>query len=203
MIISGLTPYREWWITAIYWLLSGTTAILFAGTYLISRKLLWFAIPLQFLWIILPGVMEVGRPVISFDGIASVVLVVLGYVFFVMFISGEGTRTLRLMTEMTLAQDIHATLVPAIVRRAGRLELYGRSFAGQEMGGDLIDVIETPSGVIVYIADVSGHGVRAGVVMAMVKSTIRMKLRHGDNLDELLRDLNAVLCELLHFLRSP
>jgi hypothetical protein len=38
------------------------------------------------------------------------------------------------------------------------------------MGGDLIDVIESDGNLLVYIADVSGHGLAAGQLMGMLKT---------------------------------
>jgi serine phosphatase RsbU (regulator of sigma subunit) len=101
-----------------------------------------------------------------------------------------------MQTELALAQDIHATLIPPITRTTRRLELLGRSIAGAEMGGDLIDVVERDGRTDLFIADVSGHGVKAGVIMAVVKSAIRTRHRTAETLDELFRDVNAVVGEL-------
>lgn len=49
----------------------------------------------------------------------------------------------------------------------------------------------------VYLADVSGHGVKAGLVMGMVKSAIRMRQRSAPSLDVMVSDLNAVLADLM------
>jgi serine phosphatase RsbU (regulator of sigma subunit) len=46
------------------------------------------------------------------------------------------------------------------------------------------------------VADVSGHGVKAGTLMAMVKSATRMRLRSGGDLSALFNDLNSVLFPL-------
>jgi sigma-B regulation protein RsbU (phosphoserine phosphatase) len=64
------------------------------------------------------------------------------------------------------------------------------------MGGDLLDVVETDGRVSVAVADVSGHGVKAGVVMGMVKSAMRMKFPSNPALRDLLTDLNRVVVEL-------
>lgn len=61
------------------------------------------------------------------------------------------------------------------------------------MGGDLVDVFQDPQGWIAYVADVSGHGVAPGVVMAMVKSAARMQISSGEKSSQLLGRLNSVL----------
>ena len=47
-----------------------------------------------------------------------------------------------LQAEMSLARDIHATLVPPVDRTVQQMELFGRSRPSSAMGGDLLDVVE-------------------------------------------------------------
>lgn len=45
------------------------------------------------------------------------------------------------------------------------------------MGGDLVDVVPVPDGsVFAYAADVSGHGLPAGILMGMIKTAVRTQL---------------------------
>ena len=64
------------------------------------------------------------------------------------------------MAEMELASDIHRVLAPRIETTIGSFEFYGRSLPSGQVGGDLIDVVQSTDRWIAYIADVSGHGVR-------------------------------------------
>ncbi len=77
---------------------------------------------------------------------------------------------------MRLARQIHETLVPPIDYEDERIEVFGLSRASAAMGGDLVDLVHRDGSLDVYLADVSGHGVRAGVVMGMLKAAIRMRL---------------------------
>jgi serine phosphatase RsbU (regulator of sigma subunit) len=83
--------------------------------------------------------------------------------------------------------------VPPIQKRIGDFELYGISRPSGEVGGDLVDVAENHGGWTGYIADVSGHGVSSGVLMAMFKTAMRTRLLNGDSparaLDEVHRTL--------------
>ena len=101
-----------------------------------------------------------------------------------------------LEAEMTLARDIHATLVPPVNRTAPHLELFGKSLPSSAMGGDLLDVVESDGKTGVFVADVSGHGVKAGVVMGMVKSAVRTQLLAPTPLASLLNNLSQVLLQL-------
>jgi serine phosphatase RsbU (regulator of sigma subunit) len=132
----------------------------------------------------------------SIEAFACMCLIALGYIFFVRFIDTEGTEQLRLKTEVNLAREIHAVLVPPVHSTHGTLEIFGRSIASSEVGGDLLDVFEGDHGVVVTVADVSGHGVGAGTMMAMMKSAARVKLMDGCKLDAMVHDLNRVMFQL-------
>jgi hypothetical protein len=178
LAISSFSARRPWHGWVGYVLFGGITAAGFAYSFVISRKWLWLIAPLQVLWFAMHEIFPVqSGPAasLSLEGVGSVALIVLGYVLFVRFIIGEASRTLRLETEMNLARQIHAQLIPPVNRILPHLELYGLSLPSSEMGGDLLDVVETDGRVSVAVADVSGHGVKAGVVMGMVKSAMRMK----------------------------
>jgi serine phosphatase RsbU (regulator of sigma subunit) len=129
----------------------------------------------------------------SLAGLAVIAAIALGYVLFVVFISRRGREAVRLMTEIALAQDIHAALVPALERADGRIEVDASSTASSEMGGDLVDMVERGTTTDLVLADVSGHGVKAGVVMGMVKAALRMAQRDERGLELLAGDLNDVL----------
>lgn len=130
------------------------------------------------------------------SGVSTVVATFAGYICFLAFSITEGRRYFRVHAEMELAAEIHRVLVPPIAAKIGGYEFYGRSQPSGEVGGDLIDVVEGERGWVVYIADVSGHGVAPGVVMGMVKSAARMELTSGRGSAELLPRLNAVLYPL-------
>jgi hypothetical protein len=132
----------------------------------------------------------------SIEAFVCVVLIAVGYIYFVRFIDTEGAEQLRLKTEVNLARAIHEVLVPPVHATYGRLEIFGRSIASSEVGGDLLDVFEGDHGVVVTVADVSGHGVAAGTMMAMMKSAARVKLMDGAKLDALVHDLNRVMFQL-------
>ena len=184
--------------SALLAFLSGALAVCWAGTFTVSR---WFAlgiVPFTLAVMLLSGplaarVLHLRPSPPSPAGLAVVGAIVLGYVLFIVFINGQGRTTLRLLTEMALAQRIHASLVPALLRADERLEIDGASFASTEMGGDLVDMVDHGATTDLVLADVSGHGVKAGVVMGMVKSAIRMGLREDRGLERLAADLNDVL----------
>jgi serine phosphatase RsbU (regulator of sigma subunit) len=104
--------------------------------------------------------------------IGSIFAVVAGYVFFILFFMRQGAQLFRAQTEIKLAGEIHRALVPAIEQKLGEFELYGASVPSGVVGGDLVDVVKNAESWTAYIADVSGHGVSAGVLMAMFKTAV-------------------------------
>ena len=193
-------------------LLVGGFAVAYAVTGTILRKRWWKAFfPIFAVQIILMNLLgrlltdlpqpsqmsaaEIARlhSRLTFDGMAIIFSITVGYVCFVYVSIREGRRYFRVHAEMALAAEIHQVLVPAIDSKASDFDFCGSSLPSGEVGGDLIDVFQNNRGWIAYIADVSGHGVAPGVVMGMVKSAARMQLSSAEKTAALLEHLNSVL----------
>lgn len=192
------------WTMAVV-LISGGFAVgyAFAGT----RRMLKFTlllIPCQIAAIVLlikdvpratPGfnIPQALNQNIVLENVGAMVLVVGGYAFFTAFLQLEGKRYFKAHTEIKLAADIHRALVPSLAMQIGGFELLGVSQPSGNVGGDLVDVIQEGGHWFGYVADVSGHGVTAGVLMAMVKSAVRMHWAEGQNAANLMSRLNSVV----------
>lgn len=140
---------------------------------------------------------QVASNAAGVDLIGCLFAILLGYVLFVRFVRKQGLRYFRVQTEIELAEEIHRSLVPPIARHTSQHEFYGVSAPSGEMGGDLVDVVQDGNKGIAYLADVCGHGVPSGVLMAMVKSAVRMRLATSTEPQMLLEDLNRVISELM------
>ena len=133
---------------------------------------------------------------IRFGAIAALASLSLGYGSFMNFIRRDGERHVRLRTEVALAKTIHDGLAPPIDQRTGHYEFLGRAQPSTEIAGDLLDVVGPPDRSVAYVADVTGHGIGAGTVAAMVKSAVRMGLLSHPGLDGVFGDLNRVILQL-------
>ena len=80
---------------------------------------------------------------------------------------------------MELAREIHGSLVPDVRIEGERYEMYGCSIPASEVGGDLVDAVVVDGRAIGMVADVSGHGVSAGMLLGLVKASLRTRLRSG------------------------
>jgi hypothetical protein len=199
---------RDHWIQALVpAVLAGMTASAFVFAFIRDKRFLLPIIAFQIGWVWLLG-QGVGhsllRPLgseqvqsrIGVYGSLCILTLLLGYLFFIDFIVREGVKHMGLRAEMALAERTHRSLVPPIDRRTDRLEAYGESRASSQVGGDLLDATEHDGKTLLYVADVSGHGVAAGTLMSLTKGAMRARLLAGVPLDQLLTDLNRVLLDL-------
>src|ERR1700733_3419775 len=80
----------------------------------------------------------------------------------------------RLASELESAHSIQRTLVPLISASFSGYDLNGLSLPSEKVGGDLVDVALLPNrSALAYVADISGHGLQAGILMGMIKTAVR------------------------------
>lgn len=96
--------------------------------------------------------------------------------------------------EVELAAEIQKTLVPSKLPSGKSYQLssiYKPHFA---VGGDYYDVVEFPDGKIVFcIADITGKGVAAALLMANFQANFRALVARRPNLEDLVQEMNAAV----------
>jgi phosphoserine phosphatase RsbU/P len=113
----------------------------------------------------------------------------------------QKSREELLNRELQLATEIQQTLVPSILPSGEKYQLSSIYKPHLGIGGDYFDVIEFPDNKFVFcIADVSGKGVGAAILMANFQANLhslihRFKGANGENLDlaALMKSLNAAV----------
>ena len=111
---------------------------------------------------------------IDFDASGILVCVIASYSCFVGFIRRQAVSAFRIQNELNLAHSIQRTLVPPITTSLSGYDLHGISIPSEKVGGDLVDVVALDNGsTVAYVADVSGHGLQAGILMGMIKTAAR------------------------------
>lgn len=130
---------------------------------------------------------------IVFDAIGITISGGLGFRLLLSFLTHEGLANVRMQTELALAHGIQARLVPDISFQTQKFEVYGKSLPSTEMGGDLIDVIQSDGSLLAYVADISGHGLPAGQLMGMLKTAMRVSLQFHQQPVALLESADRVL----------
>ena len=131
-------------------------------------------------------------------GLESLATLIVGYALMTRSIARMERDAARREAELETAARIHAQLVPAIERGVGPWSVRGVSLPSSTMGGDLIDLIpRADGGADLVLADVTGHGVRAGVVMALAKGIVWAELRREAALADATGRINQSLADLL------
>ena len=86
----------------------------------------------------------------------------------------------RMTAELSLAARLQMGLLPSIPGRAAGLRYTHRYLPAQGIGGDIYTILPAlDGGAAILIADVSGHGVTAALVSAMVKTFFEAQVRLG------------------------
>jgi sigma-B regulation protein RsbU (phosphoserine phosphatase) len=98
-------------------------------------------------------------------------MIVLSYVFFVHALSRQLAKRTAIESELKVARKIQESLLPPSERKVNGWHIYGAVQPASEVAGDYSDYIELSNNRLgVLVADASGHGVAAGLVMTMIKS---------------------------------
>lgn len=97
----------------------------------------------------------------------------------------------RIDRDLRLASDIQQILIPRRLPERPGLDCAGLSEPAQQVGGDYYDMFELDDARIAFaIADVSGKGVSAALVMAMFRATVRLLATASDSPAAVLRETN-------------
>lgn len=99
-----------------------------------------------------------------------------------------------LARELQVAHDFQAALLPRTQPRIPGYEIFTHFRAAKEVGGDYYDFLALPKGVGIVIADVSGKGVPAALLMANLQATLR-GLAEEVSPEELVSQVNKKLFE--------
>ncbi|MCC6841240.1 MAG: SpoIIE family protein phosphatase [Flavobacteriales bacterium] len=95
--------------------------------------------------------------------------------------------------ELELAAEMQQMLVPKDLPGDGRFLAAGRYQPHHQVGGDYYDVFKTGTDQwVLCVADVSGKGIAAALLMSNFQATLRAFMQRGTcQLDELVRELNS------------
>jgi stage II sporulation SpoE-like protein len=98
--------------------------------------------------------------------------------------------------ELEMARSVQRRLLPPPEIDSGGFHVSARTEAAHIIGGDFYDVIRLADGsVAVIVADVSGKGMAASLIMASCKASIPLLASSSGDAAEVMRTLNAKLCD--------
>ncbi len=109
-------------------------------------------------------------------------------------IYSEANEKKRLDHDLQIARDIQRILLPSEAPATEGFEIAGINIPARQVSGDYFDYIQVESGRLgVVIADVSGKGVPASLIMAICRSALRAEARGSLSPADVLRKVNRQL----------
>ena len=111
---------------------------------------------------------------------------------------GEAKAMRRLEEQLEVARRIQGMLLPREAPRIPGHVMAGRNLPSSAVGGDWFDFVPREDGSwAIVIADVSGNGIPAGLIMAGFRAELRAALRRAKEPCDVLADVNLTLTEEL------
>ncbi len=102
---------------------------------------------------------------------------------------------LKYRDELTLARDLQATLIPKYPPRSDVYDIAAFNHIANTVGGDLYDFAPLADGrLAILFGDASGHGMAAGLVMAVAHAAFRTQIDVDASPTPVINSLNRILC---------
>jgi phosphoserine phosphatase RsbU/P len=111
--------------------------------------------------------------------------------------AAQANQVRQSHADRTAALALQRSLLPSRLPTVHGLDLAARYLPGHDLGvgGDWFDIFALPSGHLgAVVGDVSGHGLRAAVVMGRLRSALRAYALECDDPAEVLRRLDRKIC---------
>ncbi len=97
--------------------------------------------------------------------------------------------------ELELARDLQASLIPKEMPQTPAFAAGAHNEIANTVGGDIYDFVPLPDGrLAVLFGDASGHGMAAGLVMAVAHAAFRTQLDVDPSPPAMFATLNRILC---------
>lgn len=106
----------------------------------------------------------------------------------------------QLLDDLKMAQKVQLGIIPdeKTLPKIKEIKFGSKYIALESIGGDLYDVIKIDDDRYGFlIADVSGHGVSAALISSMVKVSFQSKSLIYSNTEDICREVNNEICNLI------
>ena len=108
----------------------------------------------------------------------------------------EELEKRKLEEELDLARDIQRNLLPLCLPRFDNFDIAALNISSKQVGGDYYDVIPLDEdNFCIAIADVSGKGVPASLLMANIQAFLQVICKQGMKIDEATGLINDLISE--------
>jgi hypothetical protein len=102
---------------------------------------------------------------------------------------------IKFRDELQLARDLQASLIPKDMPVSDTWDVAAFNRIANTVGGDIYDFVPLEDGrLAVLFGDASGHGMAAGLVMAVAHAAFRTQLEIDSSSPSIIATLNRILC---------
>jgi serine phosphatase RsbU (regulator of sigma subunit) len=108
-------------------------------------------------------------------------------------IAAQKNENVRMSLELNSGNMVQAALFSQNVPEVNGIKLHCFMQPAKEIGGDYYDFIENGSKLAIAIGDVSGKGVSAGILAAIMQTYLQNQYKYAKELKKLILDLNTYL----------
>jgi sigma-B regulation protein RsbU (phosphoserine phosphatase) len=106
----------------------------------------------------------------------------------------ETLEKQRIEQELRVAESIQKKLLPTDIISYQGYDIWGQNISSKEVGGDYFDIIPVSQNRFAFtIADVSGKGVPAALIMANLQAGLRTIITENITLDKVVGKLNNLI----------
>ena len=99
----------------------------------------------------------------------------------------------QIRRDLQIARRVQEALVPPGVFQSPRLEIRSAYIPSETLSGDFYDYFLQNGSVYLFVADVSGHGLPAAILVSLLKSYIHTEADSSTKLSDLMARLNDFL----------
>lgn len=133
------------------------------------------------------------------DPIASVFFLATPIVLLLIFLQrfiAQQRETARLVDDMKQAQEVQQVLIPEALPQVAGLTIESEYRPAREVGGDFFQILPHPTdgSVLIVAGDVTGKGLQAGMLVALIVGVIRTTVEMSRDPLDVLQSLNRRLC---------
>jgi serine phosphatase RsbU (regulator of sigma subunit) len=117
------------------------------------------------------------------------------FLLMTLLLAMELADKIKIRDELELARDLQAGLIPKVMPRLEEYDIAAFNRIANTVGGDIYDFVPLDDGrLAVLFGDASGHGMAAGLVMAVAHAAFRTQLDIDPSSGAIISSLNRILC---------
>ncbi|MCK5114306.1 MAG: SpoIIE family protein phosphatase, partial [Phycisphaerae bacterium] len=107
----------------------------------------------------------------------------------------EAVQSLAIKRQLAQAGEVQRQMLPRKAPQIDGFDIHGQYIPSYELAGDFFDFIELPEDNLgIAVCDVVGKGIRASLLMASIRASLRAHARNVYDMADLLGEVNRDLC---------